>query len=562
MNATRPAHVVRRLLFVCFVCLTLAGAKSAAQESAIASAHPLATQVGRAMLERGGNAFDAAVAIAAALAVVEPYSSGLGGGGFFLLHRTEDALTVMVDARETAPAGVRNEDYFDGTGAPIRGASVRGGTAAAIPGVPAALVHIARRYGRLPLTVVLAPATRLAREGFIVDARYARIAGLREAFLRDGVNTQGFLDDGRAPQEGFVLRQAELAGTLERLARFGRAGFYDGPVAEALVRTVNAAGGRWSRADLATYEVIEREPLRFRYRNALITTAALPSAGGIALAQTLGMLERRGVGAVGDADTDHVVVEALRRAFHDRARYLGDPDFARVPVQRLVSSEYIQRRADEIDLKHATPSDTLGPRTAERAESHNTTHFSIVDAQGNRVAATLTINLLFGAGLVASGTGVLLNNEMDDFSVREDVANAFLLRGGAANRIEPGKRPLSSMTPTFVEDAKGVLILGSPGGSRIVSQVLLAVREYARMTDVDLARLVSMPRYHHQYWPDRVEIEPEGFSKEWQAAMAAKGHSLRVSNRRWGNMQVVLKATRNGAAVAASDPRGEGVAWY
>lgn len=535
---------------------------AAQQSAAIASAHPLATAAGRAILARGGNAFDAAVAVAAALGVVEPYSSGLGGGGFFLLHRAADAHEVMVDARETAPAAANLAHYFDPQGKPIRGASVQGGTAVAIPGLPAGLVHLAQRYGKLPLSATLAPAAGLARDGFKVDARYARIAALREAFLKSGTHTDAFLDNGKAPQAGFLLRQPALAETLERMARFGAAGFYDGPVARALVEAVNQAGGAWSLADLAAYKVVERAPVRFKFRGATVTAASLPSAGGIALAQALAMLERLPLEAIGQPATDHLVLEALRRAFQDRARYLGDPDFVAVPVGRLLSGEYAQKRAADIDRVRATPSETLGAIESARVESHSTTHLSIVDAEGNRVAATLTINLLFGAGLVPAGTGVLLNNEMDDFSLRPDVPNAFRLRGGSANGIEPGKRPLSSMTPTFVEDDKGVLVLGAPGGSRIVSQVLLAILEYVRSREVDLPRLLGMPRYHHQYWPDRVEIEPRGFSDDWRSAIAAKGHTIHTVTRPWGNMQAVFKARRGGLAQAASDPRGEGVAWY
>jgi gamma-glutamyltranspeptidase/glutathione hydrolase len=563
MKNIRPVRAGSRLFLTCLVvCFAFGAVRAEAQQGAIASAHPLATQAGQSVLERGGNAFDAAIAVAAALGVVEPYSSGLGGGGFFLLYRAADARAVMIDARETAPSGVRRSDYVDAAGGPVRGASVRGGTAAAIPGTPAGLAHLARRYGRLPLKDTLAPAVRLARDGFPVDARYVRLAALREAFLRDGVNTRVFLDGDRVPEQGFVLRQTDLADTLERIARFGRSGFYEGAVARALVDTVNAAGGRWSRADLAKYNVIEREPVRFRYRGATVTAAALPSAGGIALAQTLGMLERRSFDRPGDPHADHLVIEALRRAFQDRAQFLADPAFARVPVSRLLSPQYIAQRAAAIDGNRATASEALGKALPQRAQSANTTHFSIVDAEGNRVAATLTINLLFGAGIVARGTGVLLNNEMDDFTVREGVPNAFMLRGGPANRIEPGKRPLSSMTPTFIEDDRGVLVIGSPGGSRIVSQVLLAVLGYVHSAEVDLPRLVSMPRYHHQFWPDRVEIEPEGFSAHWRSALEEKGHTFRVVERRWGNMQAVFKSRRNGVAVAASDPRGEGLAWY
>lgn len=551
--------VVTALMLLC----PAAANAAAVQQAAIASAHPLASAAGEEMLRRGGNAFDAAVAVAAALAVVEPYSSGLGGGGFFLLHRVADGRQVMIDGRETAPAGIVPGLFFDEAGNPLRGAATRGGTAAAIPGMPAALVHLAQRYGRLPLAASLAPAIRHAREGFKVDARYARIAKIRERFLREHqVAARIFLDGGNAPRPGYLLRQPELAATLELIARKGRDGYYAGRVAQALVGAANAAGGVWRLADLENYRVVEREPVRFSYRGATITAAALPSAGGIALAQSLQILERFQLAAADHPDTAHLVVEALRRAFHDRARHLGDSDFVTVPLAGLTDREYAARRAATISPAAASSSAELGEEPPARAESGNTTHFSIIDAAGNRVAATLTINLLFGSGIVAGGTGVLLNNEMDDFTLRPDVPNSFRLRGGAANAIAPGKRPLSSMTPTFVEDEKGVLVLGAPGGSRIISQVLLGVVEYLRSPQVDLQRLLAMPRYHHQYWPDRVEIEPDAFTPEWQAAMTAKGHVLQTAGRKWGNMQMVFKSKQNGAAQAASDPRGSGVGWY
>jgi gamma-glutamyltranspeptidase/glutathione hydrolase len=409
----------------------------------------------------------------------------------------------------------------------------------------------------------LAPAIQLARDGFRVDARYARIARLREGFLRENDNAARiFLDNGHAPQTGFVLRQTELATTLELLALDGRNGYYSGRVASALVGAANAAGGVWQLADLANYRVVEREPVRFTYRGAKITAAALPSAGGIALAQSLQILERFQLSGSERPESAHLVVEALRRAFHDRARYLGDSDFVAVPVAGLVAREYAVRLAAGIDSAVAIKSAELGEELPARTESSNTTHFSVIDAAGNRVGATLTVNLLFGAGIVAGGTGVLLNNEMDDFTLRADLPNSFRLRGSVANTIAPGKRPLSSMTPTFVEDEKGVLILGAPGGSRIISQVLLGVLEYLHAPKVDLQRLLAMPRYHHQYWPDRVEIEPDAFTPEWRAAMAAKGHVLQVAGRKWGNMQLVFKSSQTGAAQAASDPRGSGVGWY
>lgn len=554
---------VQRVIVLVLCCAF--GAPAAAQlsdvsRSAIASAHPLATAAGEAVLARGGNAFDAAVAVAAALAVVEPYSSGLGGGGFFLLHRAADGHQVMIDARETAPAGILPRHLFDADGNPLPGATTRGGTAAAIPGLPAGLQHLAQRYGTLPLTTTLAPAMQLAREGFKTDRRYTRISRLREAMLRATKETALFLDNGRAPAPGYVLRQPDLAATLQRIASEGAAGFYRGPVAEGMVAAVSAAGGVWRMSDLAAYRVVERAPVRFNYRGATITAAALPSAGGVALAQVLGMLEHFPAADVQDPEYAHLVVEAMRRAFRDRIQ-LGDPDQTAMPLAELLEKDKLKQYAMDIRREQATP---LPPpvATGKGAGSVNTTHFSIIDAAGNRVAATLTINLLFGSGIVGQGTGVLLNNEMDDFTLRVDVANSFQLRGGAANGVAPGKRPLSSMTPTFVEDGKGVLILGAPGGSRIISQVLLVALEYLRRPQVDLRRLVAMPRYHHQYWPDHIEIEPEGFSTAWRGVLEAKGHQLRVASRQWGNLQAVFQPRDGGAAQAVNDPRGDDVAWY
>ena len=515
------------------------------------------------MLRRGGNAFDAAVAIAAALAVVEPYSSGLGGGGFWLLHRAADDYQVMIDARETAPSGVALAMYLDSGGKPIPGATLQGGKSAAIPGAPAGIVHLARKYGKLPLAQTLAPAIALARDGFKVDSRYARVAKLRERFLAEGVNTaRAFLDGNQAPQPGYVLRQPQLAATLESIARHGHAAFYRGSIAQSLVAAVNAAGGVWSLSDLEEYRVIERAPLKFSYRGATIITAALPSGGGPTLAQALNILEQFAISDTRDPAGAHLVIEALRRGFEDRALYLGDSDFVSVPTARLTGKSYAKSRAATIDPAAATPSDGLSAGAALISESDNTTHYSVIDADGNRVGATLSINFLFGAGVVAGDTGVLLNNEMDDFSLSPDTPNVYRLRGSGANGIAPRKRPLSSMTPTFVEDERGVLVLGAPGGPRIVSQVLLGILDYMNQSEVDLQRMVAAPRYHHQYWPDRVEIEPESFAPEWRAALAAKKHELQVTGRKWGNMQAVFKSRRDGAVQAASDPRGLDLGWY
>jgi gamma-glutamyltranspeptidase / glutathione hydrolase len=549
-------------LFVACVALSVNAAELPAR-AAIASAHPLATDAGYRILEQGGNAFDAAVTVAAVLAVVEPYSTGLGGGGFWLLHRANDRKQVMVDARETAPAAIALSLYVDNEGVPVPGATLRGGKAAGIPGVPAGMAHLAQRYGKLRLRQLLAPAIALARDGFNIDSRFANVARVREALLRSGVNTARiFLDNGNAPKQGYLLRQPELAVTLERFAEHGRDGFYRGEVAQALVSAVTAAGGVWREADLADYKIVERPPVRFTHRGATIVSAALPSSGGVTLAQTLNILERFKIADARDPASAHLVIEALRRGFQDRLRYLGDTDFVVVPVGRLVDKGYAQSRAASINPQQATPLDTLALPPLASVESYNTTHYSVIDADGNRVGATLSINSWFGGGVVAGNTGVLLNNEIDDFSIGPNLPNAYRLLGGKANAIEPHKRPLSSMSPTFVEDSKGVLVIGAPGGSRIISMVLFGIMDYLNQQKVDLLNIVTAPRYHHQWWPDVVEIEPESFSSEWRATLEAKGHSLRPAGRKWGNMQAVFKSSVDGVAMAASDPRGFDMGGY
>lgn len=531
--------------------------RSELANAAIASAHPLASQAGKEILDHGGNAFDAAVAVAAALAVVEPYSSGLGGGGFFLLHRAHDGRDVVLDARETAPRDVRDELY---AGHPK--ASLEGGLAAAIPGLPAGLDRLARRYGCLPLKATLAPAIRLAEQGFPVDARFRTMALLRHTLLQaDTVAAGQFLSGGVVPELGAILRQPALAATLRILATRGGAGFYRGPLARELVRSVRAAGGVWRSTDLQRYRVVERTPLVFDYRGLRITTTPPPSAGGVVLAEALNILARYELPTLDAGTRMHLTVEAMRRAYQDRG-VLGDPEFVSNPVTRLMSPPYAAQRAQSISLGNATASADLGAASVPRQGDH-TTHFSIVDRAGNRVAATLTINTPFGSGVVAGSTGVLLNNEMDDFSIG-NTSNVYGLVASRANRLAPGKRPLSSMTPTFVEDSRGVLVLGTPGGSRIMSMVLLGILTYAAQPSVDLTALVAAPRFHHQYLPDRIEIEPDGFAQGVLDDLQLKGHVVSPARQSWGNMQAVWVDKKTGKAVAASDPRGQGsgLAWY
>jgi gamma-glutamyltranspeptidase/glutathione hydrolase len=550
-------RVPRLIFFLWFVlAVPLAPGLRASQDCAIASAHPLATEAGCAVLARGGNAFDAAISVAASLAVVEPFASGLGGGGFFLLHRADDGLQTFIDARETAPGRATRAFFVDENGAPIGRRSLDGATAAGIPGTPAALDWLSERYASLPLKDTLAGALRLARDGFAVDSRYVWASSYREALLKSH-GGEVFLDQGKAPAAGFVVRQPQLARTLERLIAQGADGFYRGEVAQRMVAAVQKSGGLWTLDDLAQYRVVEREPMRFNFRGVRIVTAPLPSSGGLVLAQSLQILEPMPLETMTETQRAHFVAEAWRRGYHDRARFMGDPDFVKVPVAKLASRDYARQRAASIDPDAATPSSSLAPVNELAEEGRDTTHFSVVDRFGNRVSATLSVNAPFGSGFVAGDTGVLLNNHMDDFALSPSTPNLYKLVGNEANAIAPRKRPLSSMSPTFVEDGRGVLVFGSPGGSRIISMVTLGILDYVLSPKFDLERMLALPRFHHQYYPDRIEIEPGAFTQEWTAALSAKGHKVETGRRRWGNMQAVYVNKASGSAIAGSDPRGK-----
>ena len=528
-----------------------------AHKGAIASAYPLASEAGQEILAKGGNAFDAAVAVSAALAVVEPSSSGLGGGGFYLLHRQDDGFETMLDAREKAPGAATRDMYLDSAGNPIENASTAGSLAAGIPGEPAAFEYLALKYGKLALKESLQPAIRLARNGFPL---YARLQGglrfKREAMLRSPDAARVFLTaDGAVPELGFIIKQPDLANTLEAIAAQGAKGFYSGRVAEDLVRGVRATGGIWTLADLAAYKVIERKPLVGSYHGARIVSASPPSSGGIAIVDALNILSGFDLHGVDSATRKHLVIEAMRRAYRDRAQYLGDPDFVSMPLKLITSPDYAAGQRASIRTDKAMPSDML-PGIGSQPVGMQTTHFSVLDAAGNRVAGTISVNLFFGTGYMPPKTGVLLNDTMDDFSIKPGTPNTFGLVGDAANAIAPNKRSLSSMAPSFVETPKGVMIIGTPGGSYIISMVLLGTLDY--LDGLSAADVVKDPRYHHQYLPDVVDYEKGALSADEIARLQAMGHSLKESGRRWGNMEVITWDYATGKVEAASDPRGEG----
>jgi gamma-glutamyltranspeptidase / glutathione hydrolase len=526
--------------------------------AAIASAHPLATEAGFEILDQGGNAFDAAVAVSAALAVVEPFGSGMGGGGFWLLHLADGNRQLMIDGRETAPAAASRDMYLDNRGQVVRDWAINGPAAAAIPGQPAALAHLASRYGKLPLTTSLAPAIRLASEGFAVDEHYRRMALMRrDALTRSPEARRIFLNNGEVPPAGHRIVQSDLAALLGLLAEQGHDGFYRGTLAQTLVDGVIDNGGLWSLEDLHNYQVVERDPVVGTFRGARIVSAAPPSSGGVVLLQTLNMLERFNNGQIDPALLPHLAVEAMKRAYRDRAVYLGDPDHVEMPLERLLDKHYATTLAASIRLDRASPAASLGDAPAV-TQGENTSHFSIMDQQGNRVAATLSINLPFGSGFVVPGTGLLLNNEMDDFSANPGSPNAYGLIGGEANAIAPGKRPLSSMTPTFVEWDGNVAILGTPGGSRIISMVMLGILE--ALDGKPVKDWVSRPRFHHQYLPDKVEGEPDFVGTTAGKSLLVRGHEMESTGRRYGNMQAIHWNSRLQTLDAASDPRGGGKA--
>jgi gamma-glutamyltranspeptidase/glutathione hydrolase len=562
-SAARPSHVCSPWLFVVVALLfSLPGFGAPAPgKAAIASAHPLATAAGLETLSRGGNAFDAAVAVSAALAVVEPNGSGMGGGGFYLLHRASDDKQVVVDAREVAPSVATRDMFLDPAGNPVAGLSTRHAKAAAIPGEPAGWAHLASTYGRLSLAVSLEPAIRLARQGFELDERMQR--DLERAIRDDDLESSSdpgfartFLVKGKAPPVGHRLKQPDLARSLEVLARGGVDAFYRGPFAKKLVAGVQSLGGIWTVEDLAAYRVMEREPVVTTYRGLRVVSAPPPSSGGVWLATVLNVLSGYDLEQFDSVTRKHVILEAMRRAHCDRAQYLGDPAFTDVPLRVLTSPDYAAGLRASIRTDRATPSDMLPGYVHAVGQGAHTTHFSVLDAEGNRVGGTITLNGWFGTGIVVPGTGILLNNQMDDFAMKPGVPNMYGLVGAEANAIAPGKRPLSSMSPTFVEGERGVAILGTPGGSYIPSMVLMGILNWN--AGADAQAIVAAPRLHHQYQPDFVFSEPGALTAEEQAALERRGHGFRDWPATIGNMHVVTWDFATGKVDAASDPRWGG----
>ena len=549
--------LIAYLVATSFVATVYADQTNAAPEAAIASAHPLATQAGISILKQGGNAFDAAIAVTAVLAVVEPYSSGIGGGGFYLLHSANTKKDVMIDARERAPLAATSDMYLDKQGNVIPNASINGALSAGIPGIPAALEHLANHYGKLPLSVTLKPAIEIAKNGYGVDDYFRKMMRFRLSAIQSSFGaSKVFLVDDQVPEKGHNLVQVDLAKTLQSIADSGASGFYKGDIAKKLVSSVNASGGIWSLDDLSQYQIVEREPIVVEFQGMKITSAPPPSSGGIALAQMFNMLSNLDYMNSPPELRAHYVVEVMRRAYRDRAEYLGDADYVDVPVEKLTSKKHAKQLVKNLSKNTATSSADLKAVGVSENVSVDTTHFSILDSKGNRVSATLSVNYPFGSGFVAEGTGVLLNDEMDDFSIKPGSPNVYGLVGGAANAIAPGKRMLSSMSPTFLETDTHLAIIGTPGGSRIITMVMLGALEFIENTDA--GDVVNLPRYHHQYLPDKLFYESDAFSQTLIKKLMLKGHILEEKKSTYGNMQIVIKNKKTTRITAASDNRGIG----
>ena len=523
----------------------------------VASQEARATRIGIEILKRGGNAVDAAVAVGFALAVTLPQAGNLGGGGFMLVHLAERNETVAIDYRETAPRAATADMFLGPDGAPDRLASTRGGKAVGVPGTVRGLAEAHRLYGsgKLTLADLIAPAERLAREGIGVEGGLAdslpQVAGM---LGRWPATRAVFFRGDRVLARGETLVQADLAGTLRTIAEQGPDAFYTGAIAEKIAAAVQGAGGIMTADDLAGYQVKLREPVRGTYRGHAIVSMPPPSSGGIHLIEILNVLEGfdlAGMGA-GSAQALHTLAEAMKPAYADRAAYLGDPDRVKIPVRGLLAKAYADRIRAGIDPERARPADAVRAGDPAPYESDQTTHFSVVDAAGNAVANTYTLNFSYGIGLVAEGTGVLLNNEMDDFSAKPGAQNAYGLVGSDANAVAPGARPLSSMTPTFLfRDGRLLLVTGSPGGSRIITTVLQVIVNLVDFR-MNLAQAVDAPRIHHQWRPD-VLLAEEGISPDTLALLRRKGHTVRVGPTT-GSANSVMRVD-DGLLAGASDPR-------
>jgi gamma-glutamyltranspeptidase/glutathione hydrolase len=548
-------------LFIVFNLILFAESPEAVRgkNGMVVSASRLASEVGIEILKKGGNAVDAAVAVGFALAVTYPAAGNIGGGGFMVI-RFNDGKSTAIDYREKAPLNSYEKMYQDSAGNFLPALSQEGTTSAGVPGSVAGLIYALEKYGTMKLSDILQPSVKLAEEGFLLDYQLAQsINFYYQDFLKYPSSKKIFTNNDRPFNEGDLFVQKDLAHTLKLIAENGRDGFYKGKVAERLVAQVQSLGGILTQEDLDNYFPVERLPLAGTYRGYEVITMGPPSAGGITLLQTLNILENKTFSRDdwGSSNYIHTITEALKYSFADRSKYLGDPDFYPVPVDKLISKSYARELFQRIS-DSAVPSIEINTgRYLSFEESKETTHYSVIDKEGNAVSTTTTLNSSFGSRIVVDGAGFLLNNEMDDFSSKPGEPNQFGLIGSEANRIQPGKRMLSSMTPTIItKNEKPVLILGSPGGSTIPTVVLQVILNYLDF-GMDIQQAVNAPRFHHQWLPDQIDFEEFGIVKDVMENLIAKGQ--RIGDKKiLGRVEAV--AIENNLYLGATDPRGSGAA--
>ena len=524
------------------------------QHGMVATEQELATKVGVDILKKGGNAVDAGVAVGFALAVVLPNAGNIGGGGFMMIHDAKTGKNVALDFREMAPQRATRNMYLDDKGNVVPGRSLYTHLAVGVPGTVAGLSHALSKYGTMKLSQVIQPAIELAEKGYPVSRSLALILSAEREHLGQWDSSKAiFFKEGRPLKEGELLVQKDLAKSLRLIAKEGPKAFYDGAIAKKIVAEMDKHGGLITAEDLKNYKVVERVPVSGNYRGYQVMSMPPPSSGGVHIIQMMNILERYPLKQYGadSAQTIHLMAETMKLAYADRSEYLGDPDFTKVPVKGLTSRAYADELAKKINPDRATPSTEIKPGQPQPYESDQTTHYSVVDKAGNAVAVTYTLNTNFGSGIVAKGTGILLNNEMDDFSAKPGVANAYGLVGGDANAVAAKKRPLSSMTPTLVlKDGKPTLVTGSPGGARIITTVLQTV-----VNTIDFgnnpAEAAAAPRVHHQWTPDELRVE-KGLSPDTLALLKQRGHNIAVKPS-MGRTQTIQ--IRNGQLYGYSDPR-------
>ncbi|WP_198783114.1 gamma-glutamyltransferase [Shewanella putrefaciens] len=529
-----------------------------AKHGMVASQEMLASRTGVEILKQGGNAVDAAVAVAFSLAVTLPRAGNIGGGGFMLVHIAKENKTIAIDYREMAPSKAKKEIFLDENGDAVPKLSREHGLAVGVPGTVMGMSLALEKYGTMTLAEVTTPAIKMAQEGISVTPDLAvSLTGLKRRMSQWPSTAAIFYKaDGSDYQVDDILKQPELAHSLRLIAEQGTKGFYEGETAAKLVNAVQEAGGIMTLDDLKNYKVVEREPVRGEYRGYEIVSMPPPSSGGIHIIEMLNVLQQFPIDKFGHntAQTLHLMTETMKQAYSDRSEYLGDPDFYKVPVKALTSKDYAQKIASKIAINKTTPSEEIKPGKLAPYESDQTTHFSVVDKWGNAVSNTYTLNFSYGSGLVAKGTGILLNNEMDDFSAKPGVPNGYGLVGGDANAVEGNKRPLSSMSPTIVmKDGKPFLVTGSPGGSRIITttlQIIMNVIDHG----LNIAEASNAARVHHQWLPDELRVE-SSLNRDTISLLEAKGHKVKVQSA-MGSTQSIM-VTEQGI-FGASDPRHSG----